>query len=73
MDWMFYLSIFAVLFGIIAVILTVRYLLERRLEKHEKKRRVAEEARQIAESNSEVYLTIAGCHPDQIPWPNPTW
>ena len=52
MDWMFYLIIFAVLFGFIAVILTVRYLLERRLENHEKKRRVEEEARQIAQSNS---------------------
>lgn len=52
MDWMFYLIIFAVLFGFIAVILTVRYLLERRLENHEKRRRVEEEARQLAQSNS---------------------
>ena len=52
MDWMFYLVIFAALFGFVAVFLTIRHLLERRLERHEKQRRMDAEARQIAESNS---------------------
>jgi F0F1-type ATP synthase assembly protein I len=53
MDWMSYLIVFLVLFGLIATILTVvRFLLGKRLEKTEKKRQMEEEARQIAESNS---------------------
>ena len=53
MDWMSYLIVFLVLFGLIATILTVvRFLLGKRLEKTGKKRQMEEEARQIAESNS---------------------
>ena len=52
MDWMFYLIVFLVLFGLIAMILTVRFFLGKRLEKIERKRRIEGEARQIAESNS---------------------
>lgn len=52
MDWMFYLVIFAVVFGFLAVMQTIRYVLSRRLEKEEKKRRMEEDARQISESNS---------------------
>ena len=52
MDWMYYLIIFAVIFSLLAVLKTVHYLLNRRLEKHEKKRRIKEETQQISESNS---------------------
>jgi hypothetical protein len=52
MDWMFYLVIFAIVFGFLAVMQAIRYVLSRRLEKEEKKRRMAEDARQISESNS---------------------
>ena len=52
MDWMFYLIVFAVLFSILAVLLSIRILLGRRLEKIEKKRQLEENARQTAESNS---------------------
>jgi F0F1-type ATP synthase membrane subunit b/b' len=52
MDWMFYLTIFAVLFAFIAVMLSVRYLLNRRLEKIEKERQREAQARRTAESNS---------------------
>ena len=53
MDWMSYLIVFLVLFGLIATILTVvRFLLGKRLEKTEKKRQMEEEARQIVESKS---------------------
>jgi len=52
MDWMFYLYVAVVSFGVMAVILSIRYFLDRRLEKLEKKRRMEEEARQIADSNS---------------------
>ena len=52
MDWMFYLVVFAIVFGFLAVMQTIRYVLSRRLEKEEKKRRMEEEARQISESNS---------------------
>ena len=52
MDWMFYLVIFAIVFGFLAVMQTIRYVLSRRLEKAEKKRRMEEDARQISESNS---------------------
>ena len=52
MDWMFYLVVFAIVFGFLAVMQTVRYVLSRRLEKEEKRRRMEEDARQISESNS---------------------
>ena len=52
MDWMFYLIVFLALFVLIATILTVRFFLGKRLDKIEKKRRMEEEARQIAKSNS---------------------
>jgi len=52
MDWMFYLTIFAVLFAFIAVMLSVRYLLNRRLEKIEKERQREAQAQRTAESNS---------------------
>lgn len=52
MDWMFYLTLLVVLFSIIAVIGSVRYLMNKRLEKLERKQQMEEEARQIAESNS---------------------
>jgi hypothetical protein len=52
MDWAFYLMIFGVLLGFFAVILTVRYFLNRRLSKIEEKHRQEEDARQIARSNS---------------------
>lgn len=52
MDWAFYLMIFGVLLGFFAVILTVRYLFNRRLAKVEEKHRMEEEARQISRSNS---------------------
>ena len=52
MDWMFYIMIFAIVFGFLAIMQTVRYVLSKRLEKKEKKRRMEEEAREISESNS---------------------
>ena len=52
MDWMFYLIIFAIVFGFLAIMQTVRYVLSKRLETEEKKRRMEEEAREISESNS---------------------
>jgi hypothetical protein len=52
MDWMFYLVVFAVVFGFLAVMQTFRYILSKRLEKEEKKRRMEQEARQTSESNS---------------------
>ena len=52
MDWMFYIVVFAVVFGVLAVMQTVRYVLSKRLEKEEKKRRMEEEAREMSESNS---------------------
>lgn len=52
MDWTFYLTIFVALFGLFVALLTVRFLVGKRLEKHEKKRQLEEEARQTAESNS---------------------
>jgi Tfp pilus assembly protein PilO len=52
MDWMFYLIIFAILFGFITVILSVRFLINRRLQKIEKKRQMEAQARRTAESNS---------------------
>ena len=52
MDWMFYLTIFAILFGFITVILSIRYLINRRLQSVEKKRQMEAQARHTAESNS---------------------
>ena len=52
MDWTFYAIVLGVLFFGISAMLAIRYLLGMRLEKLEKKRRMEEEARQIAESNS---------------------
>ena len=52
MDWMFYLTLLVVLFSIIAVLGTFRYLMNKRIEKIERKHRIDEEARQTAESNS---------------------
>ena len=52
MDWMFYLIIFAIVFGFLAAMQTIRYVLSKRLESEEKKRRMEEEAREISESNS---------------------
>jgi hypothetical protein len=52
MDWVFYGIVLGVLFFGISAMLVVRYLLSVRLEKIEKKQRMEEEARQIAESNS---------------------
>lgn len=52
MDWMFYLYVAVVLFSVLAVILTIRHFLDRRLERLEQKRRMEEETRQVADSNS---------------------
>jgi uncharacterized membrane protein YcjF (UPF0283 family) len=52
MDWMFYLVVLVVLFSIIAVLGIFRYLMHVRLKRIEKKLKMEEEARQIAESNS---------------------
>ncbi len=52
MDWMFYLIVFLALFAFVAVLLTIRFLMSKRLEKIERKRQMEEDARQAAESNS---------------------
>lgn len=52
MDWTFYLVSLGVLFGAIAVLLTVRIFVNQRLERIEEARRKEREARQIAENNS---------------------
>ncbi len=52
MNWMSYLVVVLVLFGLFATMLTIRYLLTKRLEKQERKRRAEEGARHTAESNS---------------------
>jgi hypothetical protein len=52
MDWVFYGIVLGVLFFGISAMLAVRYLLSVRLEKLEKKQRMEEEAKQLAESNS---------------------
>ncbi len=52
MDWNFYLIVFVVLFGFIAVLITVRYFVGKRLEKIEKKHDMEDEARRTAESNA---------------------
>jgi Tfp pilus assembly protein PilO len=51
MDWAFYLTIFVALFGLFVTLLTVRFLVGKRLENIERKRQLEEEARQTAESN----------------------
>lgn len=52
MDSFFYIVTFSVFFGLVAVMLVVRRTLNKRLERIEKKLRMEEEARQIAETNS---------------------
>lgn len=52
MDWMFYLMVLGVLFFAISAMLAIQYLFGLRLERLEKKQRMEEEARHIAESNS---------------------
>jgi Tfp pilus assembly protein PilO len=52
MDWMFYMIVFLALFAFVAVLLTVRYFMSKRLEKIERKLQMEEEARQTAKSNS---------------------
>jgi hypothetical protein len=52
MDSFFYIVTFSVFFGLIAIMLIVRRTLNKRLEAIEKKIRVEEEARQMAETNS---------------------
>lgn len=52
MDWIFYVTVLGVLFFAISALLAIRYLLNLRLERLEKKQRKEEEARQTAESNS---------------------
>jgi Tfp pilus assembly protein PilO len=52
MDWEFYLVVFLVLFAFIATLMTIRFFMDKRLEKIEKKRDMEEDARQTAESNS---------------------
>ena len=52
MDWMFYIVVFAVVFGFLAVLQPFSSVLSTRLEKEEKKCRMEEEAREISESNS---------------------
>lgn len=52
MDWTFYLIVFGVLFGLFVLLLTVRVLVGRRLERLEKERQTEEDARQTAKSNS---------------------
>lgn len=48
----FLLVSFAVLFGLFLVILSIRYLINRRLTAYEKRRLMEEQARKTAESNS---------------------
>ena len=52
MDWFFYITIFAVLIGFFAVILSAPYFFNRQLAKKEKEHQMEEEARQISRSNS---------------------
>ena len=52
MDWTFYAVVFAVLFGIVAIMLSARFILNRRMDQVEEERRKEEEARQTAETNS---------------------
>ena len=52
MDRTFYAILFVVLFGIVAAILSIRFLLGQRIDRYERKRRMEEETRQISENNS---------------------
>ena len=52
MDWTFYLVSLGILFGTIAVLLTVRFFVNKRLDKREQKLRMEKESRQTAETNS---------------------
>lgn len=52
MDWMFYFYLLIVLFSTVAAISVFRYLMNKRLEKLERKKQMEKEARQTAESNS---------------------
>jgi predicted membrane protein len=52
MDWTFYLIVFLVLFSFLATMLAIRYIVNRRLENIERKQRLEEEAKQVAETNS---------------------
>lgn len=52
MNWMFDIIYIAALFGFIATIVAIRYALHIFYAKREEKRRMEEEARQIAEANS---------------------
>lgn len=52
MDWTFYGIVFLVLFAIVTLLLSFRYLMNSRIERRERKRRIEEEARQTAETNS---------------------
>lgn len=52
MDWMFYLMVLGVMFFAISAMLAIPYLFGLRLEKLEKLKKMEEEARQTAESNS---------------------
>ena len=49
---MFYVYVFFVLFAIVATLLSVRVVLNARIERFEKKRRMDEETRHTAETNS---------------------
>jgi len=52
MDWIFYATVLGVMFFAISALLAIRYLVNLRLERLEKKQQKEEEARQTAESNS---------------------
>ena len=52
MDWSFYGILFLVLFGFVTAILILRYLMNKRIERYERKRRNEKETQQISETNS---------------------
>ena len=52
MDWMFYGTVFLVLFGIVALLLSFRHLMNSRIERYERKREIEKEAKHTAETNS---------------------
>lgn len=52
MDWVFYLTVGAILFVVIVVALAARYLLMLRLEEAQRKEELEQEARDTAEANS---------------------
>jgi len=52
MDWMFYVYVFLILFGFVVAVLTLRMVMNRRIERFEEKRRMEKETRQTAETNS---------------------